>query len=270
MSINFRRNRTQERYEFLLGITSVAELESNKELFKNHVLLREEVNQLSPLLREDTIDFFYSAIVSFSEGIDALYARRFSWATVKLYYSIYYLLRTSMASNGYALLRNKSMYRLKIAVGEKPFNTNGKRYNSTHAGTINHYKDIFNGTDFLLTNKIDDIDVYQWMENIRDIVNYREACFDDPDCLSVWQVFKNALDMGSLSELINRILNDEQYVYCFQEDYAVLAIPIKRMQQTIKDLSDNNLLNMFTDERKQYTDSILKSENRNIDRLIAW
>ena len=182
MSINFKRNRTQQKYESFIGISSVEELAQKKSIFKTHVLSREEANQLSILLKQDAMDFFHSATVSFSEGIDAIFAKRFSWATVKLYYSIFYLLRTSMACNGYALLRNCSMYRLKIASGESPYGTNNKKYNSTHGGTISHYKDIFSGSDILLTNLIDDVDVYQWMEDVRDIVNYREVGFEEPEC----------------------------------------------------------------------------------------
>ena len=73
MSINFKRNRTQQKYESILGISSVEELVQNKQNFKTHVLSREEANQLKVILQQDAIDFFYSAVVSFSEGIDAIY-----------------------------------------------------------------------------------------------------------------------------------------------------------------------------------------------------
>ena len=46
MSINFKRNRTQQKYESILGISSVEELVQNKQNFKTHVLSREEANQL--------------------------------------------------------------------------------------------------------------------------------------------------------------------------------------------------------------------------------
>ncbi len=265
MSINFKRNRTQQKYESFIGISSVEELAQKKSIFKTHVLSREEANQLSILLKQDAMDFFHSATVSFSEGIDAIFAKRFSWATVKLYYSIFYLLRTSMACNGYALLRNCSMYRLKIASGESPYGTNNKKYNSTHGGTISHYKDIFSGSDILLTNLIDDVDVYQWMEDVRDIVNYREVGFEEPECLEVWNKFKEALDTHTLSNLLNLIINDSQYIYCFQEEYAVVAIPIKRMQLTIADLGNNGCLPLITLNRKEYANSIIKGAERNIN-----
>lgn len=264
MSISFKRNRTQQRYETMLGISTVEELLQKKDVFKSHTLTIDEANELKIVLRQDAIDFFNSAVVSFSEGIDAIYLKRYSWATVKLYYSIFYLLRTSMACNGYALLRNYNMYRLKVAAGEKPYGTGNKKYNSTHGGTISHYKDVFGGTDTLLTNTIDDIDVYQWMEDVRDIVNYRAVSFEDPNCLDVWCKYKEALEANKLSDLLEQLINDTQYIYCFQEEYAIVAIPIKRMQQTIADLANNGLLSDVTDDRKNYANSIINGRKRNI------
>ena len=190
MSISFNRNRTQENYE----------------------LCHQDVDVLKPLLRKDALDYFNNAVISFSEGIDSIYLKRFSWATVKLYYSVFYLLRASMACHGFALLRNYSMYRLKLKAGEKPYTKGKKMYNSTHSGTIAHYKDVFSGADKLLTNKIDDIDVYKWLENVREIVNYREVSFRDPDCLDIWLKYKEALDKGELGILLDSIQNDNSYI----------------------------------------------------------
>ena len=63
MSINFKRNRTQQKYESILGISSVEELVQNKQNFKTHVLSREEANQLKVLLQQDAIDFFYRILL---------------------------------------------------------------------------------------------------------------------------------------------------------------------------------------------------------------
>lgn len=267
MSINFNRNKTQEKYELILGINTPEELSANKDKFKDYSLNDRDVNSLKPLLEQDALDFFNSAVISFSEGIDSIYLRRFSWATVKLYYSIFYLLRASLACSDIALLRNRSMYRLKLKAGEKPYTTGNKKYNSTHSGTIAHYIDYFSGSDVLLSNRIDDKDVYQWMEEAREIINYRDVTFRDPECLEIWTRYREALDNDDLNVLLEKIQNDDSYVYCFQEEYAVVAIPIKRMQHTIKDMSDSGLLSLFQMDRIEYLETILKSEDRKIHLL---
>lgn len=264
MSISFNRNRTQKEYETLLGI-SQTELKAKKDLFKSHVLTQSEADSLKTAVKEDALDYFYNAAVSFAEGIDSIYQRRFSWATVKLYYSVFYALRASMASKNIAILVNQGVLRLKLKEHEMPYGTNNKKYRSTHKGTINHYVDIYSGSDKLLTNTIDDLNVYEWLEEIREIINYREVCFEDPGSINSWDVFDAALQNGKLTKLLTQLQDDNNYIYCFQEDYAVVAIPIKQMQQTVKDLTDSGLLHKFTTERKVHLENIIKGTERNIN-----
>ena len=261
MNISFDRNRTQKAYEAILGI-SVEELKANKDLFKNHILSSAEEAQLIPLLHEDALDYFYNAALSFSEGIDAVFERRYSWATVKLYYSVFYAIRASLACNNIAILANQSIMRLKVASGESPFGSGNSKYKTTHKGTISHYIDVLKSQDILLSNLIGDQNVYEWMEEVREITNYREVCFKDPDFLTIWSAFDTALSHASLVELLQDIQNDSVPIYCFQDDYAVVAIPIKRMQETVADLSKVGLLARFANERKDYLEQIVKGKER--------
>lgn len=90
MSISFSRNRAQLFYENLIG-AAPEDLINMREEFKNHILTTNEAVQLKELLNEDAVDFFYNGILSFSEGIDAVFQKRFSWATIKLYLSLIHI-----------------------------------------------------------------------------------------------------------------------------------------------------------------------------------
>ncbi|MCG4692624.1 hypothetical protein L0P78_06240 [Coprococcus eutactus] len=262
MSINFDRNNSQVMYESFIGVDSES-LIDKKEEFKNHRLTYEEKELLRDALKTDSLNFFYNGVLSFAEGIDAAFNKRFSWATVELYYSLYYLIRASMASKGIAMLRCKSMYRLFARTGEQPYSTGNKKYNTTHEGTISHYKDLFGQSDILLSNNIEGQDAYQWMMNAREIVNYRSAVFSEPDCLDIWEYFSQSIDEGNFTNVLEQLEND-QYVMCFQEEYAVIAVPIKRLQQTISDLLNANLLSDFSEERLGVIKKVIGYEERNL------
>lgn len=268
MSINFNRNRTQVSFESFVGISSPKDMKAKKMDFKEHYLTDDETRQLQIDLREDAIDFFYNGVLSFSEGIDSVFQKRFSWATVKLYYSIYYLLRASFATKDIAILRCMSMYRLKIASGEKPYTTGNKKYNTNHEGTIAHYIDMFSHSDRLLSNKIDDIDAYEWMMRAREIVNYKSSSFLEPGCLDIWQFFSDCVDDNSLVDELEKLENDE-YVRCFQEEFAVLAIPIKRMKQTILEMANAGLLAQLAHDREEFVKSVIDYDHRSISVLSA-
>lgn len=266
MSIDFDRNRVQVSFEGFIGVASPEDLKIKKVDFKTHALSQREVQQLSNDIKQDAVDFFYNGILSFAEGIDSIFSKRFSWATVKLYYSIYYLIRASMAAKGYATLRCNGMFRLKIANGEMPYATNARKYQTTHEGTINHYRDQFAFADRLLSNKIGDFDAYEWMMNAREIVNYRSRSFLEPSCLDIWKYFSACVDDGTLvTELAN--LENDPYVKCFQEEYAVVAIPIKRIQQTIADLASEGLLTQFTQDRETFARTVLDYDQRSMSIL---
>ena len=270
MSIAFDRNRAQVSYENFVEITSIEDFrDKNKQTnFKNHQLTSEEVLQLNNDLKEDAVDFFYSGIISFAEGIDSIFQKRFSWATVKLYYSLFYLIRASLATKGYAILRCNSMFRLKIAVNESPYTKRGKEFNSTHDGILNHHKDLFNLSDLLLSNKIDELDAYEWMKNAREIVNYRSRSFLEPECLDIWDHFSQCVDDGTIfSEL--QELEDDDYTKCFQEEYAVVGIPIKRMQQTIADMADAGFLHLLDHNRDEYARGFVNNNGQPISILSA-
>lgn len=265
MSINFNRNRTQVEYEKILEISfeDLSTQEGNK-LFREHCLTSSEVAILKNALNEDAVDFFFNGLISFLEGIDSVLKQRFSWATVKLYYSIYYFIRATLATKGYAIMRAKSMYRLKVIDGESPFNTRNKKYNTTHEGTINHYRDLFSRSDMLLSNRIGDHDAYSWMMNAREIVNYKCASFMEPECLEIWQYYAENID--TLADEIKSI-EDDSYVKCFQEEYAVLGIPIKRLQETISDMKYHKLLHKITDERKCFLKEIIDGAGIQVNTL---
>jgi hypothetical protein len=270
MSINFNRNRTQSQYEQLVGIYSIEELSQKQTEFKSHSLIKTDIDILKPCLNEDSLDYFYNGILSFSEGIDAIFLKRFSWATVKLYYCVYYMLRASLACKGYALLQANGMYRLQLKESESPYKTGNKKYNSTHSGTINHYIDIFGGDDKLLTNQIDSRNAYEWIEEVRNVINYRAVSFQEPNWLDIWDKYAEALENSNLNELLLKIQDDQDFIYCFQEEYAIVGIPIKRVYLTIKDLVNYGLLSNLDIQRKLYAMNLVKYNERDLKILNSF
>lgn len=121
-------------------------------------------------------------------------------------------------------------------------------------------------SDRLLSNKIDDLDAYQWMMNAREIVNYRSVSFLEPGYLDIWDFFSTCVDDGTLVDELKR-LEDDSYIKCFQEEYAVVAIPIKRMQETISDMATSGLLTQLAHDREMFAKSVLNYDHRSLSIL---
>ena len=272
MSMNFDRNRTQKEFELLVGINSIDELASKKDDFISYELKYTDLPLLSQCLRDDAIDYFYNGLVSFCEGIDSAVNYRFSWATIKLYYSVYYMLRSSLAIKGRAILQNKSVFLLKLAEGEIPQkkrSTSTIKYSNTHEATINHHISISSENDYLLSNEIDGNNTYHWMKSLREIVNYRCVSFQEPSYLACWHKFAEANKLGSLSSLFNKIEATPD-IYCFQEDYAIVSIPFKRTLLTLDELRRKGFCNCLHDVRKQHITVIFPEVLSQVDSLTNY
>ena len=105
MTTSFNRLRTQEQCERLVGCTILANWGSYKEAFENLTLTSQQEISLKAALREDARDLYYKGLLSLSEAIYAMGRHLYSWATVKAYYSVFYMLRSSLALRGHAIVR---------------------------------------------------------------------------------------------------------------------------------------------------------------------
>ena len=97
------------------------------------------------------------------------------------------------------------------------------------------------------------------MMNVREIINYRCATFLEPGHLEIWSQYAACIEDNTIVELFDLIISDQRYIYPFQEEYAVIAIPVKRLIQTIKDLGDAGLLNEFQPEKIGYLQNITQN-----------
>lgn len=270
MSINFNRNRTQTYIEDLLSIdvysTDKTVLRNNRQILEDHIFLSQEINDLKLLIKDDAKDYFYDGCISLFEGVSSIFHNKFSWATVKLYYSIFYFLRASLACKNFAIIRASGNHYYLHLVDDKRIDKIGSC--NTHQAVINCYKTIYRTTDPLLTNNVDlngvDYDTYSWLEEIRNITNYKQTAFPDPNCLSIWDSFNENEDR---IRLFKNIVNDEHYTYCFQPEFGILSIPIERLKQTINDFKSCSYTSLLTNDRKDYLISLLEVDTEIISVL---
>lgn len=233
--MSFDRSRAQLRCEEFLDCKSDLE-KWNACDFNNYVLTKLDANKLKNDLLEDAVDLYFKGLLSLVESLNSINQALFSWATIKAYYSVYYFLRCSLATKGYSLIRKKRLYLLKAFEGQKPIcKSNNKNYNSDHKATINFFQDLFINSDILLSNKINEKSSYLWLMEKREQINYRERRFNEPNCSDFWEYISQSVQNKTFSSLITKYI-DDKFIYCFQEEHAPIAIPIKRAILTFRDL----------------------------------
>ncbi len=206
------------------------------------------------VIKDDISSFYYKSLLSFSEGIAAISRKNLSWATVKLYYSVYYGLRCSLLCRQVVILRAGTyLYYIRLKYSTKY--ERAPKCND-HAATYEIYANLFKTSDFLLSNSLEDNkDVYKWLTSCREIINYKEAVFQDPNISDLWRKIVAEISDKNIRTLLVKYL-DEKNTYCFSPDDAILAVPTNRLFTVAQEIRNEHVRSM-TNEQKSWVASIL-------------
>lgn len=232
VNMHFDRFRFQTKLESYIGCTDLSKWNSYLQKFNQFEVTNSNIEELKICLYQDGLDNLYKGIYSISNGLFNIHNGYYSWSVIKFYYSIFYLLRCYFSAHNIGFLKNKGIYTLKLNLGEQPIRRDkgqyrGERCSGDHKTTICTHITEFRGQDIMLSNTIDDLFIYDWLMEIRNQVNYRERCFNEPD----FKYFPLSLfEKDQIKDSINSYFTDEELVYCFNEDHAAIAAPIKILQ----------------------------------------
>lgn len=188
-----------------------------------------EVAAVRPNLNNDASSLLYSAQITFLDAIRGMQAGYFTWSVVKCYYCAFYSVRSILAGNAIALFYppgSGTPHSLEITVGRNPRKESGV----THKVVWNIFRREF--PNYVLNNTIGLSFADDWLKDLRETLNYRNARFVEPlvpDCLST-------IDRTGLAPSLDLYRRDTTLLYSFDEDHAILAFPlecIRRCQQTL-------------------------------------
>ena len=264
--MNFNRFRAQLKCESLLSCGTLEDWARKRKDFEDFTLTRTSAKDLVASLEEDSKDLYFKGILTLSEALYGISKHLFSWATVRLYYSIFYFLRCSLATKHYAIIRNKSLYLLRAKEDEKPQKKSSKKYRNDHIGVINIYRDLYEKIDTLQSNTIDGQNPYLWLMERRNQVNYREREFHDPGCSEFMKLIERGVADNRLDSMITTYMKDEDYIFCFQVDHACLALPLKRALLTKIDMISAGIHFTQTPAREHLLRNLLRIDGKPIEK----
>lgn len=220
MAIRFDRRTTQEECERIARIFHGLPQNDETFTFKDVEIDAQQASSLISKCDDDALGFYFNALVSFAYGVYSVVEKHYSWASVLLYYSVYYACRAIMGFDKTIIIRNKGLYSLDIAPNSR---TKKLTDQNDHKMTLNSYKKKYKDTDYLLSNNIQSVDFYQWMTDLREITNYRQASFREPYFLDAYRLIVEELKNGKSIGILLEHYSTNWNLYCFQEETVVLA-----------------------------------------------
>lgn len=110
---------------------------------------------------------------------------------------------------------------MEIKVGEK---AKGFKQDNDHKQTIKCFMTTYPNS-FILSNNIDDHTFFEWIQDAREITNYRQQVFLEPRVHGFLQTIIDRIkNSGSYLDLLNQY-SANWAIYCFQEESALIAGP---------------------------------------------
>lgn len=249
--MSFDRHRAQILCENILGCATFEEFYSAD--ITTLTLNAGNAYAFKSSLIDDAKDLFYKGHLSLLEGLAGIENKNYSWAVIKCYYSVFYMIKADLALRDYGLIRHSAIYYLKAAEGASPITKGAKgkdraKYSGDHKSAINYYKDLFSGSDLLLTQDIAGLSAYEWLMKKREQINYQERYFNDPNGSDFMTYISAEVTAGKFVKLVQDIVSDP-YILTFQNEFAPLAIPIKRLLLTKTNFDNNGFdLNYSTEQ----------------------
>ena len=184
-----------------------------------------EASALSAALVQDARDAIYSGALTIAEAVQGLHRRQFTWATVKLYYSVFYLARATLALSGTCIFYvNKTPYTWISAAGDAP----KKRSGTTHKVVLDAFKTHLPG-HVLVSQPIGVDDPYEWLAARREAANYKLARFSEPDAPAHFKI----VEKHGVRQPLRDYLADDVHLFTFDPDHAMLSLPVAAIKAVL-------------------------------------
>jgi hypothetical protein len=231
---------------------------ATKTQVRSRVLGPLEAASLTSRLRVDASDFYYSAWISFLDAISGIQKGFYTWATVKLYYSVYYSFSASLSIDDFCAFHFRhSSYSVRAQPGASPQSTTD---GGSHKTILKAFERL-NPGHALLSQTIDLNVATDWLIGLREDANYRRARFSEPTCENPFL----QIDKLGLRKALVAYSSDKSASFAFDPDHAVMAYPLLALQLIGQQVATAGNMKALTDEETKF----LRSKARDKSGLLS-
>jgi hypothetical protein len=212
---------------------------------------------LEPILKHDASEYFYSATVSTASALLSITTGYYSWATVKLYYSDYYLLRGMLALARLCIFYEGNKPRTLRALPLDLAITPGGRRNATTHGVVIEAAKTHLGHLVPLSQDIAGENPLDWIRERREEANYWHARCPEPVAPSCMKI----CERYGIRRLVTDYLSDTRFTYAFDPDHAMLAYNLLLWRHLRDELERAGQFAVIEDEDFTYLRSLFSDRD---------
>ena len=199
-------------------------------------------------LRADEDSFFVNALITFASCFNSINKKNYSWAFIQSYYALFYIAKSLLASNDYAVYYQdrRSPFTIKLSKGETFHAADG----NSHQIVLKLYKSVFNGNTMLM-DEISGKQAIDWFEDCRNKINYRTNPLPDPEAPTPIYAYED--------DLRQKVMDyRENSAYATDEEHAYVAYILRLLDYELHLYQDIGRKNQFL------TDNVMAHLRANI------
>lgn len=222
MNIHFNRRELQVACETIARNQQGLATNSDEFRFKGALeVTSSDIAYLKECQIHDTISFYFNSLYSFLQALKSFKLKSYSWATVQLYYSVFYSCKAILGFGNIGIIRKNGLHKIELKVGEK---AKGFKQDNDHKQTIKCFTSSYPNS-FILSNNIGGQTFFEWIQDAREITNYRQQVFLEPRTLSFLDTIVSRIKGDESFAQILDLYSSDWALYCFQEESAIIAGP---------------------------------------------
>ncbi len=227
------------------------------------ILLRAaEAASLQGALTEDARGYYFSGALTFVEGLRGPPAGLHTWATVKMYYAVFYALRAILALRGHCVFYiDGSPYTIEAQTGQSP----AMGLQSTHKAVLQCFRDNCR-SHALLSQQIDLTDPLKWLMDHREEANYKHARFHEP---LVPPHFERVVRDGPRRS-VSAYLEARNQGLVFDPDHAMIAFPLASLRHARDELRAAGIAPLDADGAAAIEPHCLDERGHRFDGLFRF
>lgn len=218
---------------------------------KNTALSGHHANLLNGHLKNDSVGYLISSLISFGDAISAILNNLWTWSTVKLYYSVFYAIRSYLALESHCIFyKGSKPFGLYVQAGSVPEKLEGP----THKVVLDRFSKLYSH-HLLLSQDIDLLSPFSWLMSRREEANYKNARFWEP----VTPLHFKKIEEYGIRALTKEYCGKDRNLYLFDKDHAILSFPINAIIETVAQMKNVPLIGV-SEEDTRYIKSLLRDK----------
>jgi hypothetical protein len=227
-----------------------------------YLLSSRDAISLSNALGKDSEGYLYNGILSIGTGIQSILNNNYGWATVKFYYSVFYLARANLGVHNICIVYDGSK---PFSIISKPGELLQKRKGTTHKLVLDQFKQNLSA-NIMLGNDINGKCPFSFMMEQRELMNYRSAVMSDPN---IPEQYKEIINSNKkIRQWLNIYLSDNIEVYTFDEEHACLAYPFKFLIHTIEMFKNNSMTCRYLKKNSSFIRRLFSDGSGDFDFIL--